>query len=377
MTVERAIEGRVRVPFLDLRPMHAPLKEQLLHDIGELLDTGAFTNGPLVAEFEQAFAVYCGAAHCVGVASGLDGLRLGLVASGLEHGGEVIVPAMTFVATLEAVTQAGGVPVIVDADERDYCLDPAGAAAAIGPRTHALMPVHLYGQMADMRALARAVEAYDVAIIEDACQAHGAERDGLRAGGSTPAAFSFYPGKNLGAAGDAGVFVTSEPAAAARVRALREHGQTSKYVHAMEGWTARLDTIQALVLLRKLPLLDEWNDQRRAAARFYTDALDGVGDLKLPPVAPGSRPVWHLYVVRTNDPQALASFLAERGVHATRHYPDPVHLTDAYAWLGHRAGEFPVAEALARECLSLPLFPGITEAQLGAVAEGVRAYFDG
>jgi dTDP-4-amino-4,6-dideoxygalactose transaminase len=200
----------------------------------------------------------------------------------------------------------------------------------------------------------------------------------LRAGAAgTAAAFSFYPGKNLGAAGDAGALVTQDPELARTVRALREHGQTAKYVHAREGWTARLDTIQALVLGHKLPLLDGWNEERRAAARRYSEALSGVGDLTLPLVPRGSLPVWHLYVVRTADPERLAIFLRERGIGTGRHYPQPVHLTEAYAGLGYREGEFPVAEALARECLSLPIFPGITEAQLEVVVSGVRAYFDG
>ena len=369
--------GQTAVPFLDLAPMHEPLKGAVLEEIGELFDSGAFTNGPAVARFEDAFAAYCGVEHCVGVASGLDALRLGLLALGLEPGDEVIVPATTFVATLEAVTQAGGIPVLADVSDTDYCLDSTAASAAAGARTRVLMPVHLYGQMADMRALGAVAERRRLTVLEDACQAHGAERDGLRAGSAgEAAAFSFYPGKNLGAAGDAGGFVSNDGDAASRVRALREHGQTAKYVHALEGWTARLDTIQALVLSHKLPLLDGWNEQRRAAAAVYADGLDGVGDLRLPPLSAGS-PVWHLYVVRTADPTALAIFLRERGIGTGRHYPDPVHLTEAYAHLGYRPGDFPVAEALSRECLSLPIFPGIAEAQLAAVVDGVRSYFDG
>jgi dTDP-4-amino-4,6-dideoxygalactose transaminase len=237
--------------------------------------------------------------------------------------------------------------------------------------------VHLYGQMADMRALRQLGADRDLAILEDACQAHGAERDGLRAGATgTVGAFSFYPGKNLGAAGDAGALVTADADLALRVRALREHGQTAKYVHTYEGYTARLDTIQAIVLAHKLPLLDGWNEQRRDSARFYDHALAGVGDFVTPPVPGGSAPVWHLYVVRTADPDRLGSFLRERGIATGRHYPDPVHLTGAYRWLGHTTGDFPVAEALAREGLSLPMFPGIAEAQLAAVVEGIRAFFD-
>jgi dTDP-4-amino-4,6-dideoxygalactose transaminase len=379
MSAQQALESRaVSVPFLDLSHMHVPLKAQLLDEIGELFDSAAFINGPAVAEFESAFASYCHAAHCVGVASGLDALRLGLIASGLEPGDEVIVPAMTFVATLEAVTQAGGVPVVVDISTTDYCVDVTAGAHAIGDRTRAVIPVHLYGQLADMRSVRRFADERDLYVVEDACQAHGAERDGLRAGAiGNAAAFSFYPGKNLGAAGDAGALVTSDDRTVAHVRALREHGQTAKYVHRYEGYTARLDTLQAAVLAQKLPLLDGWNSKRRAAAVSYSQGLKGVGDLTLPPVPDGSTPVWHLYVVRTVEPDRLAEFLRSRGIGTGRHYPDPVHLTAAYAHLGYGPGDFPVAEALAREALSLPIFPGISEEQLDAVVEGVRAFFDG
>jgi dTDP-4-amino-4,6-dideoxygalactose transaminase len=377
MTVDVAKRAPTTVPFLDLRPTHAPLKDALLADISDLLDSGAFTNGPAIAAFERAFAEYTGNAYCIGTASGLDALRLGLVANGLEPGDEVVVPAMTFVATLEAVTQAGGVPVVVDVSEDDFCLDPDGAGAAVGPRTRALMPVHLYGQLADMHGLGLVAEHHGLTIVEDACQAHGAERDGIRAGERHDAAFSFYPGKNLGAAGDAGALVTADPRVDETLRALREHGQVAKYVHAMEGWTSRLDTIQALVLLHKLPLLDGWNDDRRRIAALYTAGLEGVGDLTLPAAAPGSSPVWHLYVVRTAAPETLAATLRERGVSSGRHYPDAVHLTEAYAGLGHKPGAFPVAEALARECLSLPIFPGMTEPQVAAVVDAIRAHFNG
>ena len=378
MSTHRAAETGSSVPFLDLSHAHSALKERLLDEIAELLDTGGFTNGPAVAAFERSFAEYCEVDHCVGVSSGLDALRLGMISIGIEPGDEVIVPAATFVATLESVTQAGGKPVVADITAGDYCLDPHAAAAAIGPRTRALLPVHLYGQMADMHALRQVAQHRDLAILEDACQAHGAERAGLRAGAAGDgAAFSFYPGKNLGAAGDAGAFVTADSDAAERVRALREHGQTAKYVHAHEGWTARLDTIQALVLSHKLPMLDGWNRQRGGAAQFYEEALAGVGDLVLPPVPIDSAPVWHLYVVRTANPESLAIFLRERGIGTGRHYPHPVHLTAAYSWLGHAPGDFPVAEALARECLSLPMFPGISEEQLAAVADGVSAFFNG
>jgi dTDP-4-amino-4,6-dideoxygalactose transaminase len=367
---------RVDVPFLDLHGIHAAIKDEILADVAHLIDTSAFSNGPAVAVFEQEFARFCGTSTCVGVASGLDALRLALVAAGLGPGDEVIVPANTFIATVEAVTQAGARPILVDASEDDDNVDPAAVEAAVTPRTRFLLPVHLYGQLADMRALGALAERHGLRILEDACQAHGAQRDGVRAGTSgLAAAFSFYPGKNLGAMGDAGALVTDDPELAVRVRALREHGQRRKYEHEFPGYTARLDTLQALVLLRKLPLLAAHNEQRRAAARYYGDALAGLGDLVLPPCPPGSDPVWHLYVVRTAEPDALAASLRARGISTGRHYPEPIHLTRAYAGLGYAPGAFPVAERLARQVLSLPLFPGITEAQLEAVVDGARAYF--
>ncbi|MEX0815885.1 MAG: DegT/DnrJ/EryC1/StrS family aminotransferase [Gaiellales bacterium] len=364
------------VPFLDLGSIHHELRSELIEEWSLLIDSGAFTNGPQVAQFEQAFADYCGTRYCVGLASGLDALRLGLLAAGLEKGDEAIVPANTFVATFEAVTQAGGKPIVADVTESDYNLDPEAAREAVTSRTRFLLPVHVYGQMADMQALVEVAATLGLSIIEDACQTHGAKRDGLRAGAAGLAgAFSFYPAKNLGAMGDAGALVTDDEELANRMRALREHGQISKYEHAVEGYTARLDTIQAIVLLHKLPLLDEWNAQRRAAAAFYLEALGGVGDLRLPQVAPGSSHVWHLFVIRTGDPESLADFLAERRVATGRHYPKPPHLTAAYAWLGCREGEFPVAEAVSRESLSLPIFPGITRTQLETVVEAVADYF--
>jgi dTDP-4-amino-4,6-dideoxygalactose transaminase len=368
----------VQVPFVDLWRSHEPLRDALVDEISELVESGAFVNGPQVAVFESAFADYCGTAHAVGLASGLDALRLGLIAAGLERGDEVIVPGSTFVATFEAVTQAGGVPVPVDVSDVDYCLDPELVAAAISPRTRFLMPVHLYGQLADLKALGELAERPRLAVIEDACQAHGAERDGVRAGqGGLAAAFSFYPAKNLGAFGDAGALVTDDERLADDVRKLREHGQRGKYEHELEGYTARLDTLQALVLLRKLSLLDGWNEERRAAAAFYTDRLAGVGDLVLPQVAANSTPVWHLYVIRTADPARLADALRAEGIATGRHYPVPPHLSPAYESLGLQPGSLPVTEALSEQALSLPLFPGITEPQLSAVVEAVAAYFDG
>jgi dTDP-3-amino-3,4,6-trideoxy-alpha-D-glucose transaminase len=374
----RGRAATTRVPFLELGIIHEGLRDGVLADVARLIDSGAFANGPQVAEFERAFADYCGSRFCVGVASGLDALRIGLLASGIEPGDEVVVPAATFAATFEAVTQAGGRPVVVDVDERDYGMSPAAAAAAVSGRTRFLMPVHLYGQLADVRALAELGARRGLTMIEDACQAHGAQRDGVRAGQAGAAgAFSFYPGKNLGAFGDAGALTTDDDQLARRARALREHGQFEKYRHALEGWTARLDTIQAIVLLHKLPLLDEWNQQRRLAAAFYGEALAGVGDLVLPEVVAGSEPVWHLYVVRSGRRLELAQALAARGVATGWHYPEAPHLSEAFARFGYRRGDFPVAEALCDEALSLPIFPGISEEQLDAVVGAVKDFFAG
>jgi dTDP-3-amino-3,4,6-trideoxy-alpha-D-glucose transaminase len=373
---EPLVEAQRGVPFVELSAMHEPLAGALLSDLAALVESGQFTNGPAVAEFEHAFAAYCGAPHCVGTASGLDALRLALVARGIEAGDEVIVPANTFIATFEAVTQAGGIPVPVDATRTDYNLDVEAAGAAVSARTRFLIPVHLYGQLADMSAVLALAREKDLIVIEDACQAHGAVRDGHRAGASSFAGcFSFYPAKNLGAFGDAGALVTADAELAETVRALREHGQVGKYKHEHIGWTSRLDTLQAIVLLHKLPLLDEWNAERQRQAAFYTEALAGVGDLVLPPVAPGSTPVWHVYVIATELRDALAAWLRERGIGTGIHYPEPPHLSRAYRHLGYESGSFPVAERLAERALSLPVYPGLRQDQLERVVAAIDDFF--
>jgi dTDP-4-amino-4,6-dideoxygalactose transaminase len=347
------------VPFVDLGPSNASLKAQVLSRIGETIERGDFINGGDVVDFEAAFAAWAGRIHCVGLASGLDALRLGLLATGLQRDQGVAVPAATFAATFEAVVQAFGNPVVVDVDERDYGLD-VRQVEAVG----------------DMRALAAVAEQRQLTVVEDACQAHGAARDGLRPGDvGAVAAFSFYPSKNLGAFGDAGAAVTDDGDVAASMRALRVHGETRKYHHEQVGYTARLDTIQAGILAEKLPLLDEWNAERRRSAAFYSKALAGLDGLRLPPAAPRSEPAWHLYVVRSDAPERLAKFLGERGIQTGRHYPEPVHLSPAYRELGYAPGDFPVAESLAREGLSLPLYPGISERQLEHVCASLAEYF--
>ena len=378
LTAQPRLSNRPHVPFVDLTASNNAIKRRVLERISSTIDRGDFTNGDAVAEFQRKFADFTGRRHCVAVSSGVDALRLSLVASGLAPGAGVIVPAMTFAATFEAVLQAGGHPVVADVADDDSNLDvrQAQRAGEDDGTTH-MLPVHLYGQMADMRRLSSVADAHGLQIVEDACQAHGALRNGLRAGGvGQAAAFSFYPAKNLGAFGDAGALVTDDEGLAEHVRALRVHGETRKYHHEYVGYTARLDTLQAIVLLEKLPLLEEWNRQRRAAAHFYADALQGLETLRLPAEEPGSDSAWHLYVVRTPNPQQLADFLADRGIQTGRHYPEPPHLAPAYRNLGFGPGDFPVAEAIAHECLSLPLFPGIAESQLERVCSAIREYFD-
>ena len=368
--------SHTEVPFVDLALVHRDLREALLRDIEGIIESSAFTNGPAVREFERAFSSYCDTDFCIGVASGLDALRLGLIACGVSRGDEVIVPAATFIATFEAVSQLGAVPVAVDVKDDDWNIDVAAVEASITDRTRAFLPVHLYGQMADVVTLRAVAARHDIRLVEDACQAHGATRDGVRAGAAgDAAAFSFYPSKNLGAFGDAGAVTTNRRDIAERVAALREHGQRTKYEHDSEGYTSRLDTIQAAVLVRKLPHLETWNEQRRNAAEFYCAELANTGDLRLPVSAVGSSSAWHLFVVRTDERQQLEAHLLRRGVLVGRHYPYAVPFTAAYDWLNYERGAFPVAEALAQDALSLPLFPGITDAQLEHVVGEIKRYF--
>jgi dTDP-4-amino-4,6-dideoxygalactose transaminase len=366
------------VPFLDLGPSHEGLKADLLAALSDLIDANAYTNGPEVARFEQQFAAFCGEDLCIGVASGLDALQLGLLAAGVKPGDDVIVPANTFFATFEAVSHIGARPVPVDVSEQDYNLDAAHLEATLTDRTRAVVPVHLYGQLADIRRVQEIAGRHGLIVVEDACQAHGAMRDGIRAGTAGLAgAFSFYPGKNLGAFGDAGALVTSDPVLAENMRMLREHGQRQKYRHEQIGYTSRLDTVQALVLLCKLPHLDAWNAQRRELAARYEAGLANIGDIRLPPVPAGSEPVWHLYVLRTARRDELAAHLRSQGIGVGLHYPQPPHLSPAYAELGFGAGAFPLTEALSRELLSLPLFPGMTDEQLDTVVAAVTRFFAG
>jgi dTDP-4-amino-4,6-dideoxygalactose transaminase len=349
------------VPLVDLAPQQAEINEELRVGLDEVFASTAFIGGPAVAEFERAYAAATDVEHCVGVANGTDALELALRAAGVQAGGEVILPANTFIATAEAVVRLGAVPVFVDVDPAHLLIDPEAVAAAVTAKTAAVVPVHLFGQVAPVDRLEPIARSVGAVIVEDAAQSQGATRHGRFAGGlGVVAGTSFYPGKNLGAAGDAGAVTTNDPAVARTVRLLGGHGSEQKYVHEIVGVNSRLDTIQAVVLLAKLRRLETWNARRRAAAARYAELLADVADVRLPTSAPGNEDVWHLYVVRVPDRDRVLRSLHENGVGAGIHYPTPVHLTDAFGYLEIKPGACPVAEQAAEEILSLPLYPHIT-----------------
>lgn len=360
------------VPFVDLGLQHRRIAGPVQAAITAIMDRTAFVLGPEVAAFEEEFARYCGVRHCIGVGNGTDALELALRGAGVGPGDEVVVPANTFVATAEAVLRAGASLVLADCTE-DFLIDPASVAEKVTARTKAVLPVHLYGQIAPVKALQDAVGP-SVLLIEDAAQAQGAAQADRRAGSfGVAAGTSFYPGKNLGAYGDAGAVVTDSDEVAERVRMLRNHGGIRKYEHTLVGTNSRLDGIQAAVLSIKLRELDAWNAERAEAAARYEELLRDVEGVVLPPVVPGNQHVWHLYVVRVPRRDAVLARLGEAGIGAGIHYPAPVHLLPAFADLGLPAGSFPTAERLAGEILSLPMFPGITREQQERVAEALRA----
>jgi len=365
------------VPFVDLKAQYAALKPEIDSAIQAVVARCDFILGQAVSEFEAEFARFCGVRHAIGVGNGTDALRLGLLAAGIGPGDEVITAANTFIATTEAISQTGAAFRLVDVDERTYNLNPALLEDAITPRTKAILPVHLYGQPADMDPILDVARRHNLVVVEDACQAHGARYKGRRAGSMGHlAAFSFYPAKNLGAYGDAGAVVTDDEALAHRLDLLRNHGQKSKYEHVMEGYCSRLDTLQAAVLRVKLRHLDAWNARRRQVAAWYNERLADLPVVR-PHVMPGAEHVYHLYVIRTERRDALREFLAARGIGTGMHYPIPLPLTEAYAGLGFRRGQFPVTERLAGEILSLPMFAEMTEAQVDEAAGAIREFFAG
>ncbi|HEY0247187.1 MAG TPA: DegT/DnrJ/EryC1/StrS family aminotransferase [Gryllotalpicola sp.] len=362
------------VPFLDLVSQQAEVADEVLPVWQRLFTTAQFVGGPEIAQFEREYAAYLGVEHCVAVGNGTDALELSYRALGIGPGDEVIVPVNTFIATAETVTSIGATPVFVDVDEDQLLIDPAAVEAAITPRTRAIAAVHLFGQTAPIDALRPIAERHGVALVEDAAQSQGASSSLGRAGAlGTITATSFYPGKNLGAAGDAGAVLTNDAALADFVRNYAGHGSSVKYVHDRPGGNSRMDAIHAVILSAKLGRLDEWNRARAAAADRYAELLAEVPGIRTPASRAGNEDVWHLYVVRLAERDRVLGELHAVGIGAAIHYPTPLHLTDAYAGLGYQKGRFPVAEAAAERILSLPMFPHLTVDQQEHVVAALKA----
>lgn len=361
------------IPFLDLKAQYAGIKAELDAAVLKVLASSQYVLGDEVAAFEQEFAAYCGADYAVAVNTGTSALHLALLAAGVGPGDEVVTVPFTFIATVSAICYAGARPVFVDIEPRTFTIDPEKLEAVITPRTKAIIPVHLYGQMADMDPIMDIARHHGLAVVEDACQAHGAEYCGRRAGGmGVSGCFSFYPGKNLGACGEGGMVVTSDLGHAQTIRLLRDWGQSKRYHHDMQGFNYRMDAIQGAILRVKLRHLDMWTEARRSHALHYTELLAGCPAAQSPAEVPGRRHVYHVYAVRSPDRDGLRRRLDEAGVQTGLHYPIPVHLQQAHADLGHRAGDFPVAESAARQVLSLPIFPEMTPRQIERVVDAMH-----
>lgn len=368
------------IPLVDLQAQYAQVRPEVDAAMQSVLDSAAFIMGPQVADFERAFAQFCRVEHCVGVGSGTAALELTLRALNVGPGDEVITVAHTFIATAEAISAVGATPVFVDIDPITYCMDPAAMLAAISARTQAVIPVHIYGHPANMPEINRIAAAHGLAVIEDAAQAHGATWAETPAGALGDAAcFSFYPGKNLGAYGDAGALVTHDAALAERVRLLRNHGRRSKYEHEIQGFGHRLDTLQAAVLLAKLQRLPQWTAARRRLAAAYTQGLGAAAStascVTLPQVAIQADPAWHLYVILAEARDELGAHLHAQGIQSGVHYPIPLHLQPAYRELGYARGALPVTERVADTCLSLPLYPEMTHEQQQRVIRAVVDFY--
>jgi dTDP-4-amino-4,6-dideoxygalactose transaminase len=365
--------NKIQVPFLNLRAQHDPVRAELLSVIEQVIDSSAFAGGPFVARFEEEFAAFCRARYSIGVGNGTDALWFALLALGVGPGDEVITVPATFMATAEAISYCGAKPVFIDVDEATSTMDPKLIEQAITPRTKAIVPVHLYGQMADMDPIMAIAHKHKLVVVEDACQAHGAEYKGRRAGTIGHAGcFSFYPGKNLGALGEAGGVVTNDRTLAEKIKVLRDHGQETKYHHSTIGWNGRMDGIQGAALSIKLRALEAGNTARRAHAKQYDELLASVEGVTIPAVANYGVPVYHIYGIRVQARDEILQSLTQRGIGCGIHYPKPVHLQKAYASLGYGVGSFPVAERIANEELSLPMFPELTAEQITIVVSELK-----
>jgi dTDP-4-amino-4,6-dideoxygalactose transaminase len=363
----------MEVPFLDLKAQHRALKNEILPLWEEILESAAFVGGKHVSAFEKEFAKACSVEHCIAVNSGTDALRFAFLALGLEPGDEVITVPNTFIATTEAITQAGGKLVFVDVDQTTYNMDPSNLEAAITPLTKGIVPVHLYGQPADMDAILSIAEHHGLWVVEDACQAHLAEYKDRKTGSMGAAgAFSFYPGKNLGACGEGGAVTTNNKDLAAKVRMLRDHGQVKKYFHEFEGFNGRCDALQAAALRVKLKLLPAWNEARRKNAQLYFNFLADADGIVLPKINENCLPVFHLFVIQVEKRDKVQEALAKVGISTGLHYPVPLHLQRAYEQMELTMGSFPVTEACAKRILSLPMYPELKAEQIGKVSDSLK-----
>jgi dTDP-4-amino-4,6-dideoxygalactose transaminase len=365
----------IRVPFVDLKAQYLKFRSEMESAVCKVLESAHFIGGPVLEQFEREFAEFVGARFCVGVANGTDAITLAARASGIGAGDEVLVPANSFFATAEAISNAGARPVFVDVDPDTFHVDPKLASAAITPKTKAIVPVHLYGRVVDMAPIEALAQHHNLIIIEDCAQAHGVSLRGRTVGSSGRlTCYSFYPGKNLGAYGDGGAVTTSDPQLAQSLRMLREHGSRVKYEHDAIGWNSRLDALQAAVLSVKLPHLQSWNESRRKHAARLANAL--AGSPIIPPAVPaGSEHTFHLFVVRCSQRDELREFLAGMGIQTGIHYPVPLHLTRAYRGQGAPGpGSMPVAERLANQIVSLPMYPELTDEQVAYVVDGIQDF---
>jgi dTDP-4-amino-4,6-dideoxygalactose transaminase len=365
------------IPLVDLKAQYLSIKDEIDAAIQRVVDSTSFIMGPDVRAFEEEFARFCGVQHAVGVDSGTAALHLAFLACDIGPGDEVITTPHTFIATITMLGRVGARPVLVDIDPHTYNIDPAGIEAAITERTKAIMPVHLYGQPAEMDPILEIANRHGLKVIEDAAQAHGAEYKGRRVGSMGHVAiFSFYPGKNLGAYGDAGAVVTDDGEIAEKVQLLRNHGRREKYEHLLQGFNYRIDTLQAAILRAKLAHLEEWNEVRRRHAATYRDLLSDL-DLVLPYEPEHVKAVYHLFVVCLQERDAMREHLKARDISTGIHYPIPLHLQPAYRHLGHKEGDFPITEECARQVLSLPMYPELTQAQMEEVARAIKELLEG
>jgi dTDP-4-amino-4,6-dideoxygalactose transaminase len=365
------------VPFLDLKAQYSTIRDEINTAIQEVLDSCAFAGGPFVERFEKDWAAYCGVKHAIGVGNGTDALWHALLALGVGQGDEVITVSSTFMATAEAISLTGATPVFVDILDKHYTMDPELLERALSPRTKAVIPVHLFGQTADMDPIMEFAKKHGLVVVEDACQAHGALYKGRKAGSiGDVGCFSFYPGKNLGAYGEAGAIVSNRPEIDAQVRMFRDHGQKKKYYHDIVGWNGRMDGIQGAILSVKLRRLDAWNDARREVARKYTELLSKIERLTLPREASYAKHVYHVFAIRVRNRNHLMRDLLANEIHCGIHYPVPTHLQNAYRSLGFGPGSLPITETCAEEFLSLPMFPELSEAQISHIVQCVRGSLD-